>query len=138
MADYQAGGDYEYGPGKASIMQMFEDVLGKDAKWRKLPNDHPIYHSFFDFDNGPPPNTSSAGAGGLMRFSSYLEGLFLDGRLVAIRSDIGFAGSWQSGIYGQVGNEAYLKMGVNIVIYALTQPGSIAQQQIDFYRQADF
>ena len=31
--------------------------------------------------------------------------------------------------------EPQLKMGLNLVVFALTQQGSIAQQQIDFYSQ---
>ena len=32
-------------------------------------------------------------------------------------------------------NEPQLQMGVNLVVFALTQQGSIAQQQIDFYTE---
>ena len=38
------------------IRQMIRDALatvGRDAQFRRLPADHPIYHAFFDFD-GPP------------------------------------------------------------------------------------
>ena len=34
-------------------------------------------------------------------------------------------------------NEPQLKIGINMVIFALTQQGSIAQQHIDFYEHAD-
>ena len=119
---------YEYGKAEASLRKMFKDVLGKDARFHLLPNDHPIYHSFFDFNGGPPP-------GGEIRRgpldhgipSPHLEGIYLDGRLVAVYSDKGYALVWEA----EFGNKPQLKMGVNLVVYALTQEGSIAQQQID-------
>jgi len=33
-------------------------------------------------------------------------------------------------------NEPQLRMGVNMVVYALTQEGSIAQQKMDFFSSA--
>ena len=32
-------------------------------------------------------------------------------------------------------NEPHVKLGINLVVFACTQRGSIAQQQIDFYNQ---
>ncbi|MBA7564825.1 hypothetical protein ES708_06493 [subsurface metagenome] len=43
----------EFGQAEASLRQALKDVLGADAKTLPIPNDHPIYHCFFDFD-GPP------------------------------------------------------------------------------------
>ena len=133
---------FDYGPAEASLRKMFKDVLGKDARFQMLPNDHPVYHSFFDFDNGPPqggeiyrgrsrqgvPPPHLAGIP-----SPHLEGIYLDGRLVSIYSDKGYGLIWED----EFRNEPQLKMGVNLVVYALTQEGSIAQQQIDFFIQRD-
>ena len=122
----------EYGPAEASLRKMFKDVLGKDARFQILPNDHPIYHCFFDFDDGPPPGDeiySDRIRQGVP--SPHLEGIFLDGRLVAVYSDKAYGLLWQS----EFQHEPLLKMGINLVVYALTQEGSIAQQQIDFYSE---
>jgi len=84
----------------------------------ELPFDHPIYHSFYDFPNGPPKihehdNKPAQGFG-----------VLIDGRVVLYylyESDIG--DGWED---PQVHNdppdkrEAALKMGVNLLAYALT------------------
>ena len=124
----------EYGPAEASLREMFRDVLGKDARFQILSNDHPIHHSFFDFDDGPPPGgevEGSRGGSGDGIPAPHLEGIFLEGRLVAVYSDKAYGRIWQR----EYENEPQLKMGLNLVVFALTQQGSIAQQQIDFYSQ---
>jgi len=84
----------------------------------ELPFDHPIYHSYFDFPSGPPKihehdNKPARGFG-----------IIIDGRLVlyyVYESDIG--DGWED---SQVHNDppekrdAALKMGLNILVYALT------------------
>jgi len=133
--------DLENGPAEVALIKLFNDALGRQARWVRLPNDHPIYHSFFDFNDGPPPGK---GVGRVKQIKTnlkqvdvqyrtkprpYLEGIYLGDRLVGVYSDKNYGAFWQQGYE----NEPQLQMGVNIVVYALTQPGSIAQQQIDFY-----
>ena len=146
LAAYLRGGGFvvadndqphlEYGPAEASLRAMFKQALGRDARFVQLGNDHPLYHVFFDFEGGPPP-------GGEARIGSnvttgkaspvpYLEGIYLGNRLVAVYSDKGYGAFWER----EFENEPHLKMGVNLVVFALTQKGSIAEQQIDFYNQA--
>ena len=122
----------EYGPAEASLRKMFRDVLGKDARFQMLGYDHPIHHSFFDFDDGPPPGGEVEGSrSGDGIPSPHLEGIVLEGRLVAVYSDKAYGNMWER----EFQNEPQLKMGLNLVVFALTQQGSIAQQQIDFYSQ---
>ena len=127
----------EYGPAEASLRAMFRDALGRDARFVQLRNDHPIYHVFFDFEGGPPPggeaSTLNANAQtGKASPVPYLEGIYLGDRLVAVYSDKGYGAFWER----EFENEPHLKMGVNLVVFALTQRGSIAEQQIDFYNRA--
>ncbi len=126
----------EYGPAEASIKAMFKQALGRDARFVPLRDDNPIYRVFFDFDGGPPLggevlNTSNQYAA-TRRPSYWLEGIYLRDRLVAVYSDKGYGAIWER----ETENEPQLKLGVNLVVFALTQKGSIAQQQIDFYNQA--
>ena len=68
-----------------------------------IPNNHPIYHTFYDFD-GPPVGSElevpdSGGQRGLENVviaqpSYNLEGVFLGDRLVAIYSDKGYVHTW--------------------------------------------
>ena len=62
--------------------------------------------------------------------SYNLEGVFTGDRLVAIYSDKGYVHMGRN-----FGNEPQLRFGINAVVFALTQQGSIAQQQIDFFSQ---
>jgi len=133
----------EFGQAEASLRQMFKDALGADAKFLPIENDHPLYHAFFDFDFGPPQGseigmvntieeevaTTKAKSQKIAKAVLYLEGIWLDERLVAIYSDKGYAENWKE----LTNNEPQLKMGVNMVIFALTQRGSIAQQKMDFF-----
>ncbi|MEW6750446.1 MAG: DUF4159 domain-containing protein [Candidatus Latescibacterota bacterium] len=127
----------EYGPAEASLRAMFKDALGRDARFVQLGSDHPLYRVFFDFEGGPPPG-GEASSLGPNRFTGkaspvpYLEGIYLGNRLVAVYSDKGYGAFWER----EFENEPHLKMGVNLVVFALTQKGSIAEQQIDFYHQA--
>jgi len=132
----------EMGAAEASLRRMLRDSLGNDAKFLPIPNSHPLYHCFFDFDDSPP-NGAEIGqqrvttiyAGEthnqtmLSKQVLYLEGITLDDRLVAIYSGKGYALKWAA----THNNEPQLKMGVNMVVFALTQDGSVAQQKMDFF-----
>ena len=127
----------EYGPAEASLRAMFKNALGRDARFVQLGNDHPLYHVFFDFEGGPPPGGEARSLSpnrttGKASPVPYLEGIYLGNRLVAVYSDKGYGAFWER----EFENEPHLKMGVNLVVFALTQKGSIAEQQIDFYNQA--
>jgi len=129
--------ELEYGPAEASLRAMFKDALGREARFVQLRGDHPLYHVFFDFEGGAPPGgeANALGANAVTGKASpvpYLEGIYLGDRLVAVYSDKGYGAFWER----EFENEPHLKMGVNLVVFALTQRGSIAEQQIDFYNQA--
>ncbi|MFC1692587.1 DUF4159 domain-containing protein, partial [Candidatus Latescibacterota bacterium] len=131
--------EQEYGQAEAALRKILRDSLGADAKFLPIPNDHPLYHSFFDFDDGPPQGSEVAlnyiQASARTRPTPavhYLEGIWLNERLVAIYSDKGYAIKWKD----LSNNEPQLKMGVNMVVFALTQEGSIAQQRMDFFSTA--
>jgi hypothetical protein len=106
------------------------DSYGMDEEFRKemaslfperevveIPFDHPIYHSFYDFPNGPPKiheHDEHAPRG---------YGLIIDGRVVLyflVESDIG--DGWEDpAVHSDPENkrvEAF-KMGLNLLTYAL-------------------
>jgi hypothetical protein len=131
----------DYGQAETSLKQMTRDVLKKDARFSPIPNSHPLYHCFFDFDDGPPQGTevnwvytdtpSYEMYNGMNprnitmpRIRYYLEGIFLDDKLVAIYSGKGYGQKWKD----ISNNEPQQKMGVNFVVYALTQKGGIAKK----------
>ena len=139
--------DLNFGPAEASLKRLFKQALGRDGRLEKIPNSHPIFHSYFDLD-GPPVGgeyLSVRGNPDVFYYNSaeqtdvyyqpdeaqFLEGVFVDGRLVAVYSDMGYGSIWQD----EFENEPQLRMGVNLVVFAMTQEGSISQQQIDFYTE---
>ena len=135
----------EFSAAEASLRKMFRDALGSDAKFLPIPNSHPLYHCFFDFDDGPPNGSEIRQSMvtldrewgrnqywhqmTLSKQVLYLEGITIEDRLVAIYSDKGYAEKWAA----TTQNEPQLRMGVNMVVFALTQEGSIAQQKMDLY-----
>ena len=115
---------------------------GIQAALEKLANSHPIYHCYFDFD-GPPIGGDASDHSQhpeqclMWRF---LEGIELNGRLVALFSRKHYTGAWT--FYGPdnyVGYAAWMSLdptrsfqfGVNTIIFALTQEGSITYQVMD-------
>ena len=94
-------------------------VLGTDgAKFQKIPKSHSLYYTFFDFQDGPP----MGGAAGGNVFD--LEMLELRGRVAVLFSDLNI--SWYWGQSGATARERGLQFGVNLIVYALTQPGGIS------------
>ncbi len=109
-------------PGGASMKKMLDDAL-PEAQFAPVPNDNQIYHSFFDFNDGPPQG-SDVNSTGLSREHYYLEGVWLDGDLVAVYSDKGYIVKWNDAS----NNEPQLRFGVNLIVYALTRGNTSAQR----------
>jgi hypothetical protein len=120
--------DLSFGAAEAALRNMFTQALGNAGKPVNISNHHPIYHSFFDL-NGPPFGGERTTLGNSQPDQlqqsprvDFLEGFFVDGRLVAVYSDMGYGAFWERSYE----NEPQLKMGVNLVVYALTRQGSLA------------
>jgi len=115
---------------------------GRDYLFEVIPHDHPIYHCFFDFDDGPPVagDFKQIVDKGMLPYE--LEGVTLDGRLVAIESKKWLCNAWSdwgrvvAGLTGYAKFEPtrQLQFGVNIVVFALTQEGSITYQAMSQVR----
>ncbi|MGB9561716.1 MAG: DUF4159 domain-containing protein, partial [bacterium] len=105
-----------YGMDKSFRREMKR--LFPDNELVELPFNHPIYHSFYDFPNGPPKIHEHDGkpAQGL--------GIFYEGRLVVFytyESDIG-DGMEDISVHNdpQEKHDSALRFGTNVIIYALT------------------
>ncbi len=95
-------------------------IFGDDAL-RKIPNDHAIYHSFFDFDDGPPTTSFELNGWGDDLVHDYLKAIVIDGRVGVLYSNKDYGCEWDYDFR----NKRWLaedntKFGVNIVMYALT------------------
>ena len=139
---------YENGAAEMSLRQMVRDSLGSRAHFEPLPVNHPLYHCRFDFADGPPQgdetremqNTNTTGmCGGLAGSNKmlkpvfYLEGVFLDGQLVAVYSNKGYSQKWSRPSSYYSDNTPQLKMGVNLVVYALTREMGMNVQHMARY-----
>ncbi len=109
-----------------------DDNYGLDASFRRelkrvfpnkelvpLPNDHPIFHSYYSFPNGLPKVHEHDGK------PPQALALFDEGRMIVLytyESDLGVG--WVDAIVHEDPwpiREAALQMGVNIIYYSLTQ-----------------
>ncbi len=94
-------------------------VLGTDgSRWQRVTKDHPLFYSFYEFADGPP----KGGAPGGNVFD--LEMLEIRGRVAVVFSDLNI--SWYWGDPQADARERGLQFGVNLIVFALTQPGGIA------------
>jgi hypothetical protein len=98
-----------------------------DRELVELPFDHPIYHAFYDFDQGPPKIHEHDGK------PPQGFGVFDRGRLVVFytyEADIG-DGLEDPDVHEDPPEkrEAALRMAINVVVYALA--GEAAVQRVD-------
>jgi hypothetical protein len=95
------------------------DMFGSEAL-QKIPNDHPLYSSFFEFD-GPPRTSVELNGWGDDLVHEYLKAIEIDGRIAVLYSNKDLGCEWDYDFR----NKRWLKVdntkfAVNIVIYAMT------------------
>ncbi|MFH1008898.1 MAG: DUF4159 domain-containing protein [Candidatus Latescibacterota bacterium] len=100
------------------MRSVLKQALGSEAKFQRILKSHDVFHAFYDFDDGPPLGGSTGGN------VEDLEGIYIRGRLAVVFSDLNI--SWYWGEKNVSGRERGLQFGVNLIAYALTQPGGIA------------
>jgi len=141
-AGITVGGDND-----AFIRLMIRDALamvGREARFKRVSNDHPIFHAYFDFD-GPPkhlaggPGYSGVVAGEGRSSVDYLVGVEVDGRLAVVISYQNLGNSWENKAYRNdkadyLDNTRHLQFGINTIVFALTQEGSITNRVMEIVR----
>jgi len=120
----------DFSAAEASLRQFIRDALGSKARFQPIPNDHPIYHCFFEFEDGPPLGSEVFQMSGhtMARSVHYLEGIWIDNRLAAVYSNKGYGRKWAA----RENNDPQLKIGINMVVYALLQAGGKGEKKIDY------
>ena len=88
---------------------------------KKLPNAHPLFRSFFVFEDGPPNTGLELNGWGDDLVHDYLRGISIDGRLGVLYSNKDYGCEWDY----DWRNKRWLaqdntRFGVNIVMHALT------------------
>ncbi len=103
-----------------SFEREMASIFGSKAL-KKLPNSHPLYRSFFKFEDGPPPTGLELNGWGDDLVHDYLKGIEIDGRLGVLYSNKDYGCEWDY----DWRNKRFLavdntRFAVNIVIHALT------------------
>jgi hypothetical protein len=100
-------------------------VEGRDFWSERLPDDHPVFSSYFDFKGGAPTSTRGVSSNKNQNAWQFTTGHFIKGRLVGIDFSLGL------GFTGSASGQDKLRqmqMAINVIVYALTQEGSMTQR----------
>ncbi len=120
LRQYLANGGFLFVNDSYGMKETFPKELAKlfpDRKIVELPYDHPIYHCFYDFPNGPPKIHEHDG------LPPRAYSIIVNGRVVVyflIESDIG--DGWEDPQVHhdpEVKRQEALRMGLNLLTYAL-------------------
>ena len=104
--------------------KSFEVQMAKlfgEGALKKIPNNHPLYTSFFRFEEGPPTTGFELNGWGDDLVHDYLKAIEIGGKIRVLYSNKDYGCEWDY----DYRNKRWLaedntKFGVNIVIYALT------------------
>jgi hypothetical protein len=102
-----------------SFEKQMMDIFGENTL-KKIPNDHRIYSSFFDFD-GPPTTSQELNGWGDDIVHDYLKAIQINNRIGVLYSNKDYGCEWDYDFR----NKRWYKIdntrfGVNIVIHAMT------------------
>ena len=102
-----------------SFEQQMADIFGEDAL-QIIPNDHPIYSSFFHFD-GPPNTSQELNGWGDDLVHKYLKAIEINGRIAVLYSNKDYGCEWDYDFrnkrFMRVDNTRF---AVNIIVYSMT------------------
>jgi hypothetical protein len=121
LRDYLERGGFLWADDNYGMDRSFRQAIGRvlpEATFVELPFDHEIYHSFYDFPQGLPKIHEHDGG------PPHGYGVFHEGRMVifySFNTDIG-DGMEDEEVHHDPPekHEAALRMGVNVVVYALS------------------
>ncbi|MEN7342048.1 MAG: DUF4159 domain-containing protein [Pseudomonadota bacterium] len=103
-----------------SFTRQMESLFGENCL-PKLPNEHPLYRSFFEFDK-PPTTSFELNGWGDDLVHDYLRGFEIDGRLAVLYSNKDYGCEWDYDYRNKRWQARdNTRFAVNIVMYALTQ-----------------
>ncbi|WP_213086872.1 DUF4159 domain-containing protein [Chitinophaga agrisoli] len=102
-----------------SFEAQMSSLFGPDAL-RKIPNTHEIYHSFFQFEKGPPTTSFELNGWGDDLVHDYLKAIEINGRIAVLYSNKDYGCEWDYDFRNKrFMAEDNTKFGVNIVLYAM-------------------
>lgn len=87
---------------------------------KKIPNNHEIYHSFFEFEKGPPTTSFELNGWGDDLVHDYLKAVEFNGRIGVLYSNKDYGCEWDYDFRNKrFYAEDNTKFGVNIIMYAM-------------------
>lgn len=103
-----------------SFEAQMAKLFGAEAM-KEIPDNHPIYSSFFHFEEGPPATSFELNGWGDDLVHDYLKAIEVNGRIGVLYSNKDYGCEWDY----DYRNKRWLaedntKFGVNIILYALT------------------
>lgn len=102
-----------------SFEAQMASLFGDDAL-TKIPNNHPIYSSFFTFEDGPPTSSFELNGWGDDLVHDYLKAIEINGRIAVLYSNKDYGCEWDYDFR----NKRFLakdntQFAVNIIVYVL-------------------
>ena len=99
----------------------------KDWTFQRLEQDHPLYHCLLDFSGIPRGYWEQRGDHPVKEW----EGVRVGDRWIAIYSQKDYRDCWaERKEYGRMYVQRHLQLGVNLLVFALTQEGGIAKRMV--------
>ena len=110
-----------------SFEEQMHTLFGP-ASLQKIANNHKIYHSFFNFEKGPPNTGFELNGWGDDLVHEYLKAITINGRIGVLYSNKDYGCEWDYDFR----NKRFLaedntKFGINIILYALNAIGTPAK-----------
>lgn len=102
-----------------SFEAQMQALFGAGAL-KKIPNNHELYHSFFNFEKGPPNTGFELNGWGDDLIHDYLKAIEIDGRIRVLYSNKDYGCEWDYDFRNKrFLSEDNTKFSVNIVMYAM-------------------
>ncbi len=128
MTRYLMSGGFIFG-GIGFVQEGLEKygglVEGRDFWSERLPDDHPVFSAYFEFKGGAPTSTRGTSSNKNQNAWQYTTGHYIEGRLVGISFSLGLG--YTESAEGQ-DKLRQMQMAINVIVYALTQEGSMTQR----------
>jgi len=150
---YFEGSNWHAWDGERALFRFVAQALesqghrqGVDWEFEFIPKTHPIFHCYYDFPDGTPVGDSVVSkflwqTGRDDDIEPYSKGVQVDSRLVAFNTNQGYSGAWRdwnnpvrTSSYVYLDPTIPFRFGINTIIFALTQEGSITRRAMDSVR----
>ena len=131
--------------GERYIMLFVESALqsqgfrhGPDWEYQRLPNSHPVFHCYYDFPDGPPTAYMRQMLPREDGLVPYSQGIEINGHLSVFTTNAEYGLAWADWGHSatptplpQYDPTIQFQFGINTIIFALTQEGSITHRVMD-------